>query len=109
MSKYTTIIIDDTDITIELTRHLLERLDEYNLTEYEVYALILKIGSNLLNLHNNENFAIVDKECGIGIVCRMVVEYPITKIETITAISNDKIWISRGTRVLNISECLENN
>jgi hypothetical protein len=101
------ITIEGERITIELSKHTLERCEEREITKYEVYSLILKMGEKLLDLKNGEQFAIVDKEAGIGIINQITCDSGDIYIDVITAISNENIWISRGTKVVNVSELFE--
>ncbi|NBI07628.1 hypothetical protein [Senegalia massiliensis] len=105
--KYYQINIEGELINIDLSNHSLKRCEERGISKYEIYSLILKLGENLLDLRNGEQFAIVDKETGVGIVNQITAEYGEIFITVITAIHNDNIWISKGTKVLNVNEVYE--
>lgn len=94
-------------VNIEITNHAEKRCEEREVTLYEVYSLILKMGERLLDLKNGEQFAIVDKETGIGIVNQITCEDGEIYIEVITAIYNENIWISKGTKVLNVNSVFD--
>lgn len=96
--------IDGEVVNIEITKHASERCEERNITKYEVYSLILKMGERILDFKNGEQFAIVDKEVGIGIINQITCEDGEIYIEVITAIYNENIWISRGTKLINANE-----
>lgn len=100
-------IIEGERVNINISRHAMERCEEREVTSYEIYSLILKMGERLLDLKCGEQFAVVDKETGLGIVNQITAEDGEVYIEIITAIYNENIWISRGTKVLSVNDLFD--
>lgn len=101
--KNTIIYVDKEEIRIEFSKHAEERADERNLEEYEVYSLILKMGENLLDLKDGEEFAIIDQESENAIICSINSRDFQLVIDIITVISNEKVYITRGTKIYKVS------
>jgi len=99
-------LVEGERINVELSKHALERMEEREVSNYEVYSLIVKMGERILELKNGTEFAIIDKETGIGIVNTINCVGGDIFIDVVTAISNDNIWISRGIQVLNVKDLL---
>jgi len=98
------IIVEGEKLVINLSKHAKRRCQEREVNDYEIYSLILKVGEDLLDLKNGEEFAVIDKEQDIGIVNQIYCDNGQIYIEVVTAISNDNIWISRGTKTINVGK-----
>lgn len=100
----TTIEIDNELIGIEISKHAEERMDERELNKYEVFSLIMKMGENILDLKDGEEFAVIDKELQNAVICSINSRDNELIIDVITVISDYRIWISRGTKVYKVSD-----
>lgn len=103
MYGYYEIKVEGEKIRIEISKHAMQRCLEREVSKYVVYSLILKLGDSLLDLKNGEQFAIIDKEAGVGIINQITCDAGEIFIDVVTVISNERIWMSRGTKVLNVN------
>ena len=99
--------VEGEKIIIEFSKHAKQRCQEREVNEYEIYSLILKVGEDLLDLKNGEQFAIVDKEQRIGIVNQIYCDNYKIYIEVVTVLSSDNVYITRGTKTINVSNLKE--
>lgn len=100
----TKIFIEEIEIRLEISKHAEERSNERELTQYEIYSMIMKMGEQLLELKDGEEFAVVDRELNNAVICSMNCRGIDLVVDIITVISNEHVWISRGTKVYKVSD-----
>lgn len=104
MTKSTIIYVDGEKITLEFSSHAWKRANERELSEYEVYSLIIKVGEQLLDMKDGEEFAVIDQELRNAVTCSINSRDCELYIDIITVISNDRVFISRGTKTFKVSD-----
>jgi hypothetical protein len=96
--------IEGIPVTLEFSRHAQERLVEREVSSYEAASLVLKLGERILEMKNGENFGVIDKELEIGLICSINTLGLDIFIDVITVLRKEKIYFSRGMRVLEFNE-----
>lgn len=99
--------IEGIPVILEFSSHSKKRLSERGVNPYEAASLILKLGENILNLKPGEEFGVIDRELEIGLVCSISVLDTDIFIDVITVLRGDKIYFSRGMKVLSFKEAWE--
>lgn len=102
----TVVLIEGIEVTVEISGHAQMRMAERGIDKYVIFSFVLKMGERILTMKNGTEFAIIDKEEGIGVVYTLNALDEDIFIDVKTVIENDNIWISRGTRVLNVRDVL---
>lgn len=97
--------IEGIQVIVEFSFTAIEKMKK--VTGYEAASLVLKLGERVLDFKNNTQFAVIDKELGIGLVCELSAIDNDIFIDVITVISNAKFFISKGLKIYSVKEILE--
>lgn len=93
---------DGMEVVIELSRHARKRLLERGVLEFAVYGSIISIIDDILDLKNGSEFAVIDQELDIAVICSVGVGSidPKITITIVTVIDRSHIFVREGTAVL---------
>lgn len=106
MMKKVVIQIDGVEVIIEFSSHAIERLKERGVDTFQAVSLIMKVGEEILDFKTGEQFGVIDQETDIGLVAAVNADDNIY-IDVITVLRNDKIYFSKGLKILKAKDIFE--
>ena len=95
--------IEGCPVTIEDTHHAINRYADRGITEYAVYGSIIAVGTAILDYPNGTEFAVIDEDINVSIVCALHASGQDITIDIITVIDTAYIWVKKGTKIINYS------
>jgi len=96
--------IEGVPVVLEFSSHASLRLDEREVNAYEAASLVLKLGEEILDMKSGEEFGVIDRDLEIGLVCSVNVLDVDIFIDVITVLRGERIYFSRGMKVLGFKE-----
>jgi len=96
--------IEGIPVKLEFSSHAKERLEERDVTPYEAASLVLKLGEEILSMHSGEQFGVLDCDMGIALICSVSVLDLDIFIDVVTVLRGERIYFSRGMKVLKYQE-----
>lgn len=99
--------IEDIPVTLEFSHHARQRLEEREVNAYEAASLVLKLGEQILDMKSGEEFGIIDRELKIGLICSVSVLDADIFIDVITVLQGERIYFSKGMKVIGFEEAWE--
>lgn len=95
--------IEGIEVTVLPSKHANYRLDERNITGYQVSGALMAMGEEILDMKNGTEFIIIDEELDAAYVFAIHVDGLDISIDVITVVNSKDIWNKRGTQVLKLT------
>lgn len=102
---FATTHIDGFDVKVNLTSHADFRMDDRNVSRFDIMNLIIQAGEELLDMRRGEEFAIVNTLSETGVVCVMnATTSGDIRIDIKTVLRSHSVFVSRNTRTLYVGD-----
>lgn len=96
--------IEGIPVNLEFSSHAKDRLEERGVTPYEAASLVLKLGEEILDMRSGEQFGVLDRDLETGLICSISVLELDIFIDVVTVLRGERIYFSRGMKVLGYKE-----
>lgn len=97
-------IIEGITMYIEVSDHAWKRMKQRKVDKYATYGSIIALGEQLLDMKNNDEFCIMDKELDIAICCALHMSGLDITIDVVTVLDSHMFFVKQGVQVYRLGE-----
>lgn len=101
--------IEGITMHVEVSDHAWKRMKQRKVDKFAAYGSIVALGETLLDMHNNDEFCIMDKELDIAVCCAMHMSGLDITIDIVTVLDSHMFFVKDGVQVYQLGSKEDNN
>jgi len=99
--------IEGVPVTIDFSDHARGRMRKRNVNKHAIIASIVDLGFMILDMKNDTEFAVINPEYDINVICGLHAHGTDVVIDVITVLHSSESYVKDGTEIVRVTDLLE--